>query len=375
MLSAVPLESNASTRVSRVRPLLEMAVRGLEPMLDHERNLFTYRLKLTPEGLLKKGTSLRYTIIALLGIRRASQIGIRPCFDAHNVFDGLIRETRWVDNAGDWGLLLWLSALQSPGELSQLVVRAGLGTLLDRFQDTRERRTMEMAWVLAGLAHLRMVDTPGLPDVSGLAFRIYHRIIQNQGADGIFGHQAKSLSYAGKLRGRLGSFADQVYPIYALSKFGQAWGMAGAICCALRCADTLCRLQGPLGQWWWHYDSASGRVVGKYPVYSVHQDGMGPMALFALSEASGVDYTGPVYKGLEWIYGANELGIDMRNFFTSMIWRCIRQSSLRRLSSELLSLAGMPPLPGGLKVLHECRPYHLGWLLYAFSLKDLRCGE
>ena len=24
--------------------------------------------------------------------------------------------------------------------------------------------------------------------------------------------------------------------------------------------------------------------------------------------------------------------------------------------------------PGALEVLHECRPYHLGWLLHAFAL-------
>jgi hypothetical protein len=91
------------------------------------------------------------------------------------------------------------------------------------------------------------------------------------------------------------------------------------------------------------------------------------MALFALSEASGADYQAPVYRGLEWIYGGNELGVAMRDFSANTIWRCIRQNRLRRYSSEALCLAGMPYLPGGLEVLYECRPYHLGWLLYAFA--------
>lgn len=367
MLS-VAAEANTLTRKAQIRPLLELAMRGLERMFHPEQKLFCYRLKRTPQGLVKDGISFRYTIITLLGLQRAECAGLAHAFDTRIIFGDLIYDTRRIDNAGDWGLLLWLSALHAPEDLPHLAVRAWLDTLLDRFQDVRERRTMEMAWVLAGLAHMRLADdVPGLRDLSTLAFRTYRLLIQNQGTEGIFGHQALGNSYAGRLRGRLGSFADQVYPVYALSKFAQAWGVDEAVVRARKCADTLCRLQGTMGQWWWHYDSASGRVVGKYPVYSVHQDGMAPMALLALNDVSGVDYDGPLRRGLAWIYGANELGADMRDISANTIWRCISQSNLRKHSTELLSLAGMPILPGRLKVLYECRPYHLGWLLYSFS--------
>jgi hypothetical protein len=369
MLSPATAESSTLTRVARIRPLVEMSVRGLETMFDRDRNLFSYKLKRSPEGLVKEGISRRYTIIALLGLQRAEEIGLHPVFDARSIFDGLVRGTRSIANAGDWGLLLWLCALRAPEELPHLIVRAGLDTLLERFQDVRERCTMEMAWVLAGLAHMRVAGAPGLRVLPDLAFRTYRLMIQNQGTEGIFSHQAGSESYTGKFRGWLGSFADQVYPIYALSKFAQAWGVEEAVRRARRCADTLCSLQGTMGQWWWHYDSASGRAVGRYPVYSVHQDGMAPMALFALNEVSGVDYDGPVQKGMKWIYGANELGVDMRDLPTNTIWRCICQSTVRKYSSELLALARMPHFSGKLKVLYECRPYHLGWLLYSFSLK------
>ncbi len=367
-MSVATTQPNAWTHEARIRSLLEMSVRGLGPMFYPDRNLFSYKLKSGPEGLVKEGISRRYTIIALLGLQRAAQIGLRPSFDARSIFDGLIRDTQWIDHAGDWGLLLWLTALQAPEELPRLSIRAGLDTLFDRFRDAHERRTMEMAWVLAGLAHMRMADTARLPDFTVLAFDIYRQLIQNQGAEGVFAHQARRESYTGQFRGRLGSFADQAYPIYALSKFAQAWGLDEPIRRAQMCANTLCRLQGSMGQWWWHYDSGSGRVVGKYPVYSVHQDGMAPMALFALSQASGLDYIGPVRKGLDWICGANELAVDMRSLPTNTIWRCICQTRLAKYSNELLGLARIPYSPGELKVLYECRPYHLGWLLYSFSL-------
>ena len=46
-----------------------------------------------------------------------------------------------------------------------------------------------------------------------------------------------------------------------------------------------------MGEWPWHYDSVTGRVVSRYPVFSVHQHAMGPMMLFAASEATGVDFS------------------------------------------------------------------------------------
>ena len=42
-------------------------------------------------------------------------------------------------------------------------------------------------------------------------------------------------------------------------------------------ASASCRV--PHGQWWWHYDVRDGSVVERYPVYSVHQHAMAPMAL------------------------------------------------------------------------------------------------
>ena len=37
-------------------------------------------------------------------------------------------------------------------------------------------------------------------------------------------------------------------------------------------------------------DVRTGRVIEGYPVYAIHQDAMGPMALFALEDACGVQH-------------------------------------------------------------------------------------
>ncbi len=60
--------------------------------------------------------------------------------------------------------------------------------------------------------------------------------------------------------------------------------------CGSETAAAICGLQGPEGQWWWHYDTRNGSVVEGYPVYSVHQHAMAPMALLDLREAGGTDH-------------------------------------------------------------------------------------
>jgi len=168
----------------------------------------------------------------------------------------------------------------------------------------------------------------------------------------------------------VGSFADQVYPIFAIAHFGQVFGMKETLQNSFRCANAICRLQGPLGQWWWHYDSMTGRVVERYPVYSVHQHAMAPMALFAAQDACGADFREQIYKGLGWIGGANELQQDLEDKSASVIWRCISPQTSTSLFGRVSVLMGEERTTETLRILHECRPYELGWLLYAFGGRE-----
>jgi len=167
----------------------------------------------------------------------------------------------------------------------------------------------------------------------------------------------------------MGSFADQVYPIYGFSAYSRAYDNKEAAAIALACAETICKLQGPLGQWWWHYNPVDRSVAGRYPVYSVHQEAMAPMALFAVSKLTGHDFSGPIYKGLEWITGKNELNLPMIDDKFHVIWRNFFQTSTKQRLEELFSLMGIYKSTkdcSDLRILTECWSYELGWLLYAF---------
>ena len=359
----------ASSSETRVAPLVELAIRGLEAMYDEEQALFCHRLKQTEVTNVKEGVSQRYTVMTLLGLLRAEGAGYRSPIDISATVDALYRNTEWVDNIGDLGLLLWLSSV-SPRRLDSFYATFDLANALRNYADSRKRLTMELAWFLTGLTHASRAERKRPPYLESLARQTYALLQSNQGKDGLFGHMGKWKSLAGALRGHVGSFADQVYPILAMAHFGQVFGMKEALQNSLQCANAICRLQGPLGQWWWHYDSTTGRVVERYPVYSVHQYAMAPMALFAAEDACNADFCEPIYKGLEWIGGANELQQSLEDKSASLVWRCIRPAKSTSNLARLSALVGQERTGGTLRILHECRPYELGWLLYALAGRE-----
>jgi hypothetical protein len=351
------------------RELIFLATRGLVAMFDAEKQLFCHRLLRTDQGLLREGLSRRYTIMALLGLRELQLAGLDSPFDIERIYRFFIRDTNWIRGIGDLGLLIWLTAAFDPDHLGSLFSSLGCETALDRYSDAQKARTTELAWFLAGLAHAAETSLKLVSALTDLSVETYHRIEENQGEHGLFGHMSTKNSLAGRLRGRIGSFADQVYSIYAMSKFAKVFQVEDPLGPALECATAVCGAQGRSGQWWWLYDARSGHVSSRYPVYSVHQHGLAPMGLFAVEEATGQSFRQFIYKGLFWIYGANELGVDMRDGAGSLIWRGILPKKNRTKYWEIAwsvvrrhkEEAGVGPL----KILYEQRPYEFGWLLFA----------
>lgn len=351
-----------------VQNLVALAVRGLPPMFDTKSGMFCYKLKKAAGGLVQESLSPRYTAMTLMGLDRLERNGTPSPINVKSVLERLLANTDWVDNVGDLGLILWLVAQVAPDRLGELDRRLQTQTALTRFADAREGATMQLAWFLTGLSYCSLVSND--PEKMRVVAReTYDLLIQNQGKHRYFGHLAMHRGLRGAVRGRIGSFADQVYPIYAMTQFFLAYGDDSALRRARECALAICEVQGPLGQWWWHYDSRSGRIFEEYPVFSVHQHGMAPMTLFALSKATGTNFDSWIYKGLDWINRRNELSVSMEDASAGVIWRCIHQSTLKRFSRALLGTSGksQKPRSEALSVLFECRPYELGWLLYGLA--------
>ncbi len=349
--------------------LAGLALKGLGDAYDVEKELFYFKISKTKDGVVKLGHSLRYTIICLLGLAKIEALGKNSPVNVKKALESIMQRAGSINDTGDLGLLFWLCSIASPNEVersySYLNIRRGFTAYLA----SNGCKTTELAWCLTALSYASLALEGKIPQLFELADAFYRKLVAGYGGKGIFGH-GNTDGARWLLREKVGCFADQVYPIYALSKYYAVSANPEALRIAVECGDAICSLQGELGQWWWHYNATTGKVAGRYPVYSVHQDGMAPMALFELGKAAGTDYAAAIYKGLAWIYGRNELNRSMIDTNRSVIWRNIHRPTtgkyLELVSSGLFGTSSRK-MPGDLRMLYECWSYHLGWFLYAFA--------
>lgn len=356
-------------REGRLVPELRaLAERALARMYHPEERLFAFRLKRGETGIVTEGLSARYTAIVLIGLAGetedfASSVLRGDGRDA--VCQRLIEDVDRMDDLGDVALTYW--AARALGHRGR---RRALERLLALSPAEREDGTVELSWTLAALSQ----GGEGAM-VAAIRERIARRLLLALGkGTEIFPH---TLGHPTGLRAHVSCFADLVYPIHALVHYHRATGSREALDVAHEAATALCRRQGPAGQWWWHYDLRTGRVVERYPVYAVHQHAMGPMALFAVEESAGAGFTDAIARGLRWLASAPELvGGALLDERADIVWRKVARRGPRKLARLLQAAASrvhpalrVPGLGVALPpraIDFECRPYELGWLLYAW---------
>jgi hypothetical protein len=347
-----------------------LALRSLVSLFEEKEKLFSRRVTLTEDGFHREGTSRKRTIIALLGLQRLAESGGAPPLDVASIREVILGDTGWVRSVGDLGLLIWFTAECVPERLGNLLNELDFGKALDTYPDGRQARTRGLAWFLAGISHARLACPGTLPDLTDLAVDTYHLLQNNQSEGGIFGHATFPRFLQQTFCNRYGTFADQIYAIYALTTFARAFEIEEPLGSALGCANAVRALQGERGQWWFLYDKRTCRVVIRYPVFSLHQDGTAPVGLLALGEATGQNFHESIHKGLSWVAGANELGDDLRNLDRGLIWDSIgprrRIANYWEVALDFMNLSRGPKVQS-LRIRYEVRPDHFGWLLYAFG--------
>jgi hypothetical protein len=363
-------EPDTQTVSEIVRELRSIAIHSLARMYRPKERLFAFRLRRGDQGEVLEGVSRRYTATALIGLVNEDQDVTAEVLGNHRREDvcgrllGCVEESREL---GEIALTTWAAR-----RLRHPRARKALDALKRMDPTSGGYPTVELSWALAAL----VIDGAQETDMA-LAERIADVLIGSfRPESGLFPHApvGKGLS---ALRAHVSCFADFVYPIQALSYYHQATGDARAAEVATCCAERMCELQGSEGQWWWHFDVRSGRVVEHYPVYAVHQDAMAPMALFALARACGLDHFESIENGLNWLINPPEIVESLIEAERNIIWRKVARREPRKLVRSLQATASR--LHPAIRVLaldvlfppvsidYETRPYHMGWLLHAWS--------
>jgi hypothetical protein len=241
--------------------------------------------------------------------------------------------------------------------------------------------TVEHVWTtmaLLGAASTPQFDVPrgGLSSLEQATTRAVERLCDAQGASGLFPHHLPP-DRLSRFRYHVSCFADQAYAIQALTRYAASTGNVQALASAGRCADAIVALQGERGQWWWHYDWRYGTVVEAFPVYSVHQCALAPMALLELREAGGPDHGAAVARGLSWLVRRPESRGELIVDDAGVVWRAVGRREPGNLVRKVRSAASAARparrlgwldavFPPG-RVDQECRPFELGWILYAWQ--------
>jgi len=374
--------------------LSRVAVRGLTTMYDSRTRSFpqTLRGSAADRPPVARGVSVRYTSIAALGLSRTDSATARNVLEGRDVdvlLPGVLGLALAGRDPGALALSMWASLEIGASQGNEVLLPEGerVSRALDRLVEHAHAAvavpTVEYAWALVAL--LAAADSPLVAELDGRAERLAdethwaaRRLLAAQGASGLFPHHLPP-DGLGRFRSHVACFADQAYSIQALVRYATATGNAGALNAASRCAERLSELQGDEGQWWCHYDWSKGSVVERYPVYSVHQHGLAPMALLELWEAGGTDHRAAVAQGLGWVVRHPETPADLIADDVGVVWRKVGRREPSKLVRKARSAASATTTASGLRlpwldvvfppgrVDRECRPFELGWLLYAWQ--------
>ncbi len=339
-------------------------------MYRQQERIFAFRLRKNGNDEILEGVSRRYTATALIGLTDEDENIITRVLGNHSpeeVCEHLLNDIVNMNELGELALTTWAARrLEHPYSHKAVDALKHFCTLKKSFP------TVELSWALTAL----VIDSCQATDMT-LAKRLAEILMDSfnkQSNIFLHGPSRKGMS---SFFSHVSCFADFVYPIQALSHYYQKTSDSRAAEIACCCAEYMCELQGSDGQWWWHYDNRTGRVLERFPVYSVHQDSMAPMALFALENACGKEYSQAIRKGLEWLINSPEINGSLIDMERNVIWRKVARREPFRLVRKAqaaasclnhnLRLPGMDSIFPPVSIDYESRPYHMGWILYAWS--------
>jgi hypothetical protein len=391
------IESSKET-VAILRDFAPLAISMLRQMsvnTESQRGLFCHKLYLASNGKLEqRGYSTRYSLMAWIGL--FSALG-RPLLysdswrAAERHFISEIERRPSAFALSDLGLLFWLS------EYAQNMPRENLLRLIgERWRNEKHFvNTMEGALLLAGL-------TAGQSDLSLTAgYSVPAELVAHLAAAFQKGSRLFTMNRARTVITRpsrwhysvVASFASQVYPLFALSCYLRHRADPDISLMVQQAVDEICAWQGPRGEWWWMYDARRSRVLLDYPVYSVHQYGMGPMTLLAAARIlPASSLSDSINRSLRYVleYQHPDTGEGLIDQERSMIWRAVIRDypgdpcdlpfgisahEARRIRPNWLSRSAREEPLDRFRILKEARPYSLGWLLLAYSLACEAAGE
>jgi hypothetical protein len=348
-------------------------------MREERSGLFSHKTVLRDGAYANQGPNVLYSTVSLVGLLAQNRRPVDSVLPLGPAMDAAHEAVRRRGVPSEQASLVWASALAGDGRGEPLL--AAVANSKPRLLPSGELGQVLHALVIGADAFPAKRDL-AMDAAADCAAELLRRFSPR--ADVFRATPRRATPGRHLVEARLTHFAAQVYPLRGLATLHLATGDAPPEAMR-RVAEHLVEAQGPLGQWWWIYSSRTRRVLEGYPVFSVHQDGMAFLGLMELERLGIGSFAEPLRLGLDWLSGANELGVDLVDRDPPLINRCIqrvgsdadRAYGISRANVARVIARSFAPNaigdrteanPEELEVLRECRSYHLGWLLYADSL-------
>lgn len=363
---------------NRVQTLLEGSVENLLASWHPGLGRFPFssrRVGTTLSHDYMHPASVRYTVNSLLGLAAAARnptLGVTDGRVGVMLARFLACTSDRLLMPSDHGLLAILDReLSSEQALLSSRMRS-IGALL---RDPARLNMQDLAWLLWGAVAAYQAGVGAGADRAREALELILTARVDPGT-GLPRHAGS------RYRRNVVSFGSLVYFLRAMHEASVALGDARAQRLFEQGVARTISFQGPQGEWPWMIDCRQGRPFDRYPVFAVHQDSMAMLFLHPALDQGLAGVAPAVSRSLAWDFGANELGVTMfteRPFFA---FRSIeRTERLPRARRYLRSVPGSlgrvsePQAAASIRVNDECRSYHLGWILFAWSSRPSRDTE
>ena len=352
--------------------LVEKSLGLLENMFDEKSKLFSYSTVLQEGAYVNDfghEGKFRYTLNVIVGLEEAARSRNVP-WDRAALMERYLQDHLSRDeNIGNRGLLLHILSLLDQREAKEIF--KWLRDRLVQPSDALALSIQDVAWASFG------ITTYAEKSGDGEAIDLAERVIRYLHEDFMNSVTMLPRHDAG-LRGGFVAFGGVSYFLMALGHFARAFDDGHVKGLFTEAVGRALLLQGENGEWPWFIDSATGRVMDWYQIYSVHQDSMAMLFLLPALDSGVEGVETAITKSYQWLFGRNQLQRSMVSESPFFIFRSIRRDHslerMRRLTRAFVNKGlgrnAVLGSPGARVINPECRSYHLGWIIYVWANRD-----
>lgn len=268
---------------------LERIALGRLPELQAASGLFRGG---DPERDLPGGdpSSIRASAVVLIGLARADEFSIDHGFSLGSLRTGLLNAIGLAGvSPGELGLSLWAEAVADGSATHEILAEIQRRLPLDPARLPLE----EHAWLVSGLAEAD-ADRDLLRELTT-------SLEERAGKSGLLSDSHR------RIGGGLGMVGAQFHAGIALSKARTAESDDRAAEIIASLAERLAAIQRPDGAWPGVIDSRRGQAAEIYPVFTVNQVALAPLAFRGIPEEPDA----ALERGIDWARGGNVLGFDL----------------------------------------------------------------